>query len=391
MTCQWHGKGRKGVRGRHDGPSVQPVRGRARSFLPSALCCVLLLAGSSALSPAFSGLGRELVAAGPAPHEGPAAAGADYRPRGERRRLLTVAATGGLATPDFIPAPDRYPIEEELSAILEMTPADRNVVSELPSGSRLSVVASSFFVGAGGPDCRSFSYVYEGVGGVTAAVEGERCRYSAGIWFASRSDRLLNAPDPESEGAATDTPAGAPFRGVGAAGLVQPDAGGADAVAPTGPVVGMQSGTPAPPLPEPGAVPRVPGGVSPGRGDGKVAAVDVPPPEPASPQQALSGSGLPRRIILPFAIDARGGGQMRAEMLRLLRSLMYLPVDPSDPSPRMVEDAIAAFAADERFNLPVADALLLERLRAAASRVTAAPRCATATFPDTLPLCVDPR
>ena len=82
---------------------------------------------------------------------------------------------------------------------------------------------------------------------------------------------------------------------------------------------------------------------------------------------------------------------MRVEMLRLLRSLMYLPADPPDPSPRMVEDAIAAFAADERFNLPIADALLLERLRAAASRVTTAPRCATATSPDTLPLCVGPR
>ncbi|SHO63320.1 hypothetical protein SAMN02745172_01343 [Pseudoxanthobacter soli DSM 19599] len=390
MTCQRHGKLRKGVRGRLDGSSVQPARGRAGSLLPYALHCVLLLVGSAGFSPAFSGFERDAVAARPTLRDRQPAAAVVYPSSGESRHVLAVAATGGLATPDVIPAPDRYPVEEELSAILEMTPADRNVVSELPSGSRLSVVASSFFVGAGGPDCRRFSYVYEGVGGVTAAVEGERCRYSAGVWFASRSDRLLNPTDAESEGAAADMPAEPSFRPVGAAGLVQPDPGWGDAVPPAGPVVGTQSGPAAPPAPESDATPPPPGGDSRGKGGGEVTAVDVPS-EPASPSRAASGSGLPRRIILPFAVDPRGGGQMRAEMLRLLRSLMYLPAAPPNPSPRSIEDAIAAFASDEHFNLPVADAILIERLRAAASRVNAAPRCATAPSPDALPLCIGPR
>ena len=41
------------------------------------------------------------------------------------------------AAPLFIPAPDRSAVEEEIGAVTAMTPPDRRIAVELPSGSRL--------------------------------------------------------------------------------------------------------------------------------------------------------------------------------------------------------------------------------------------------------------
>jgi hypothetical protein len=94
--------------------------------------------------------------------------------------------------PTVIPAPDRSAIEEELSAVMTMTPPDRRVTAELPSGSRLSIRAGAYEPGPAGSDCRRFDYAYESIGGGTALVAGLRCKAPAALtWVPPMPDTLL--------------------------------------------------------------------------------------------------------------------------------------------------------------------------------------------------------
>lgn len=93
------------------------------------------------------------------------------------------------AAPPFIPAPDRSAIEEELGATMSMTPPDRRVMAELPSGSRLWIRPGAYEPGPSGSDCRRFDYEYEAIGGGTAVVVGARCKYpAAATWHALSQD-----------------------------------------------------------------------------------------------------------------------------------------------------------------------------------------------------------
>lgn len=85
------------------------------------------------------------------------------------------------AAPLFIPAPDRSAIEEELGATMAMTPPDRRVMAELPSGSRLWIRPGAYEPGPSGSDCRRFDYEYEAIGGGTAVVIGARCKSAAEV------------------------------------------------------------------------------------------------------------------------------------------------------------------------------------------------------------------
>jgi hypothetical protein len=94
--------------------------------------------------------------------------------------------------PPIIPAPDRSAIEEELSAVMTMTPPDRSVTAELPSGSRLSIRPGAYGPGPSGLDCRPFEYAYEAVGGGAAMVTGVRCKAAAALtWLPVSPDTLV--------------------------------------------------------------------------------------------------------------------------------------------------------------------------------------------------------
>ncbi len=113
------------------------------------------------------------------------------------------------AAPLFIPGPDRSAIEEELGAIMAMTPPDRRVMAELPSGSRLWIRPGGYEPGPSGSDCRRFDYEYEAIGGGTAVVIGARCKYAAAAtWDALSPDvavdvRGLEATEPPAPAATT--------------------------------------------------------------------------------------------------------------------------------------------------------------------------------------------
>lgn len=95
--------------------------------------------------------------------------------------------------PAIIPAPDRSAIEEELSAVMTMTPPDRTVTAELPSGSRLSIRPGAYGPGPSGLDCRPFEYAYEGPGGGAAVVTGVRCKAAAALtWLPVSPDTLVH-------------------------------------------------------------------------------------------------------------------------------------------------------------------------------------------------------
>ncbi len=96
--------------------------------------------------------------------------------------------------PAIIPAPDRSAIEEELSAVMTMTPPDRSVTAELPSGSRLSIRPGAYGPGPSGLDCRPFEYAYEAVGGGAAVVTGVRCKAAAALtWLPASPDALVRS------------------------------------------------------------------------------------------------------------------------------------------------------------------------------------------------------
>ena len=106
------------------------------------------------------------------------------------RPLAGSPAPGAFnAAPLFIPAPDRSAIEEELGAIMAMTPPDRRVMAELPSGSRLWIRPGGYEPGPSGSDCRRFDYEYEAIGGGTALVIGARCKSAADVtWYPLSAD-----------------------------------------------------------------------------------------------------------------------------------------------------------------------------------------------------------
>lgn len=113
--------------------------------------------------------------------------------------------------PAIIPAPDRSAIEEELSAVMTMTPPDRAVTAELPSGSRLSIRAGAYGPGPSGLDCRPFEYTYETVGGGAAVVTGLRCKAPADItWLPVAPDALVRStrllPPPSAPVESRDPP-----------------------------------------------------------------------------------------------------------------------------------------------------------------------------------------
>ena len=59
---------------------------------------------------------------------------------------------------------------------MAMTPPDRRVTAELPSGSRLSIRPGGYERGPSGSDCRRFAYEYVAIGGGRAVVTGARCK-----------------------------------------------------------------------------------------------------------------------------------------------------------------------------------------------------------------------
>jgi hypothetical protein len=98
------------------------------------------------------------------------------------------------AAPRLIPAPDRSAIEEEVAAVMAMTPPDRRVMAELPSGSRLWIRPGGYERGPSGSDCRRFEYEYAAVGGATAVVAGSRCLFpAAAAWLPLSHDIAVEA------------------------------------------------------------------------------------------------------------------------------------------------------------------------------------------------------
>ncbi len=93
------------------------------------------------------------------------------------------------ATPLLIPAQDRSAIEAEVAAVMAMTPPDRRVMAELPSGSRLRIRPGAYEYGPSGSDCRPFDYEFSAVGGGVAVVIGRRC------WFPAAADWLPVSDD----------------------------------------------------------------------------------------------------------------------------------------------------------------------------------------------------
>lgn len=118
------------------------------------------------------------------------------------------------AVPLFIPAPDRSAIEAEVGAVMAMTPPDRRVTAELPSGSRLSIRPGGYERGPSGSDCRRFAYEYVAIGGGRAVVTGARCTVSAtASWLPLSPDTAVDVVGLEQAASAVSTPdAGAPRR-----------------------------------------------------------------------------------------------------------------------------------------------------------------------------------
>ena len=98
------------------------------------------------------------------------------------------------AAPRLIPAPDRSAVEAEIAAVMAMTPPDRRVMAELPSGSRLWIRPGTYEPGPYGSDCRRFEYAYRASGGGTAVVAGRRCLIAATAgWVPFAADVVVAA------------------------------------------------------------------------------------------------------------------------------------------------------------------------------------------------------
>ena len=110
----------------------------------------------------------------------------------ERQSVDPIVPGAFNATPLPIPAPDRSAVEEEIGAVMAMTPPDRRIMVELPSGSRLWIRPGAYERGPSGVDCRRFDYRYEAVGGGTAVVAGKRCLFpAAGAWLPLSPDAAV--------------------------------------------------------------------------------------------------------------------------------------------------------------------------------------------------------
>lgn len=158
-------------------PRLAAAGGEAAALRHALRVAALLGAVAAGLVPAAAAAEEPASAAAPT-----ARPGGDGTPQGV-----------AIAAPDAIPARDRGDVETEIAAIMDMTPPERRVRLDLPSGSRLHVRPSGFLVGSGGPDCRRIEYSYEGLGTAVFAV-GERCRQPNGLWTAAFADALVSPP-----------------------------------------------------------------------------------------------------------------------------------------------------------------------------------------------------
>ncbi len=318
------------------------------------------------------------------------------------------ASAQGLAGPVTAPAPDMAAVERELQAILDYAAPDETVSFPVPSGARASVrpdlpvdrFSGRQCIGCANP-CRGYEITYRSVEGTRELVmRGFRCRQAAtGLWVMREpetivADRRL-APEEarpplaersgEDPRIATDRapmprPAPRADEGAGAGpDGAGPSGDGVDrAAAPAeGREVASAAGTPA-------------GGASAGGGrtgaDAGVRDLPAPPPDEGEREVAavLPEAEEPARIIYPPTSTtdpvATGGERIGhdPQVVEALQRLRYLPHSEAGapPGPEAVEEAVRAFASDERITLPLDHGLLVMRLSSAVERNEGLPACA---------------